>query len=89
MAFAQLYNETVIKKNFSDIEITTLQRKLANRWVDKIKNKELEKEVENYDIFKEIILIGILGYPQDEIKFEKKDVEFSVTDVDEITHVVS
>lgn len=88
MAFAPLYNETVIKKNFSDIGFTTLQRKLADKWVDKIKNKELKKEVENYDLFKEIILIGILGYPADEIKFEVKDVEFSVTDVDEITHVV-
>jgi 16S rRNA G966 N2-methylase RsmD len=88
MAFAPLYNKTVIKKNFSDIEITTLQRKLANRWVDKIKNKELEKELENYDIFKEIILIGILGYPPDEIKFEQKDVEFSVADIQETTHVI-
>jgi hypothetical protein len=88
MAIGPLYNESVIKKKFSDIEVTTKQRKLANVWIDKIKNKELEKEVENYDIFKQIILIDLLGYPHDEIKFEVKDVEFSVTDVKGITHVV-
>lgn len=88
MAFAPLYNKTVIKKKFSDIEITTKQRKIANNWIDKIKNKELEKEVENYDVFKETILIELLGYPREEIKFEVKDVEFSVTDVQGTTHVV-
>ncbi len=57
MTFAPLYNESVIKKKFSDIEVTTKQRKLANAWIDKIKNKELEKEVENYDVIRETILI--------------------------------
>ena len=88
MTFAPLYNDNVIKKKFSDIEVTTKQRKLANAWIDKIKNKELEKEVENYDVFRETILIELLGYPRDEIKFEVKDVEFSVTDVQGTTHVV-
>jgi len=88
MTIPPLYNESVIKKELSGIEITTKQRKLANAWMDKIKNKELEKEVENYDVFKEIILIGLLGYPSDEIQYEAKFVEFSVADIQETTHVV-
>ena len=88
MAFAPIYNQKVIEKQFATIEITTKQRKLANEWVKKIKNKELEKEVKNYIVFRDTILIELLGYPMEEIMFEEKDVEFSVKDVKGITHVV-
>lgn len=88
MAFAPLYNEEVIKKKFSNIELNTKQKVIADEWISKIKNKELEKEVENYDVFKETILVDLLGYPRELIKFEQKDVEFSITDVKGITHVV-
>jgi len=47
MFFAPLYDDKVIKKKFSDLEITTLQRKTANRWLGMINNKELENETEN------------------------------------------
>jgi len=88
LAFATLYDQKIIEKEFAKIEITTKQRKLANEWVKKIKNKELEKETENYIVFRDTILIGLLGYPMEEIMFEEKDVEFSIKDVKGITHVV-
>jgi hypothetical protein len=88
LAFAPLYDQKVIQKEFGKIEITTLQRKRANEWIKKIKNKELEKEVENYQDFRDTILIELLGYPKNEIKFEEKDVEFSVKDTKGITRVV-
>ncbi|KER06869.1 DNA -methyltransferase 1 protein [Marine Group I thaumarchaeote SCGC AAA799-E16] len=88
MAFASLYDEKVIEKQFAKLDITTKQRKLANEWIKKIKNNDLKKEVENYQDFRDIILIDILGYPKEEIKFEEKDVEFSVKDIKGRTHVV-
>jgi len=88
MTFAPLYDQKVIEKEFAKMEITTKQRKLANEWVKKIKNKELEKEVENYDTFRETILIELLEYPKEEIKFEEKNVEFSIKDIKGRTHVV-
>jgi Alw26I/Eco31I/Esp3I family type II restriction m6 adenine DNA methyltransferase len=88
MTFAPLYDQKVIQKEFLKIEITTLQRKRANDWIKKIKNNELKKEVENYSDFRDTILMDILGYPRKEIKFEEKDVEFSIKDVKGRTHVV-
>ena len=88
MAFAPLYNQKVIQKEFAKDEITTLQRKRANEWIRKIKNNELKKEVENYKDFRDTVLIDLLGYPREEIKFEEKDVEFSLKDDKGRTHVV-
>ena len=88
LAFAPLYDQKVIQKEFAKDEITTLQRKRANEWIKKIKNNELKKEVENYKDFRDTVLIDLLGYPREEIKFEEKDVEFSLKDDKGRTHVV-
>jgi len=77
-----IYTQKKIKQEFADIQITDKQRKVANKWLRKLKNKELEKEKENYDIFEELILKELLGYPEKYINDrEKKHVEFSVRDV--------
>ncbi len=88
MFFAPLYNDDVIRKNYSKVEPNRLQRKTAKHWIDKIKNKELKNETDNYDLFRDEILIKLLGYPPEEIKKNEAYVEFSVTDSSEITHVV-
>ena len=78
--YAQLYNPKTIEKKYSKISITTKQRKAANEWIKKLKNKELEKEVKNYFKFRDIILRDLLGYPEKKILYEEKNVEFSIQD---------
>ena len=88
MDFAPLYNENTIKKEFQNIEPTRRQKSIVFEWIQKLKKNELEKEVQNYDIFRDKILVELLGYPIEEIKFEEKNVEFSIKDIKSITHVV-
>lgn len=45
MAFAPLYDQKVIQKQFVKIEITTKQRKLTNEWIKKIKNLEMKLKI--------------------------------------------
>jgi len=78
--YAQLYNPKTIEKKYSGISITTQQRKAANEWLKKLKNKELEKEVKNYFVFRDVILRDLLGYPENKILYEEKHVEFSIQD---------
>jgi len=85
--FDPLYNEKTVKKKFSDVVITKKQRKVAKEWLSKLKNNELEKEKANYFIFRDMILRDLLNYPEEDIKFEDKRVEFSVTDIQGTTHV--
>ena len=85
--FKPLYDQKTIKEKFSNIKITERQKKIAFKWLGKIKKKELEKEVENYFIFRDIILKELLGYPENYIKYNEKEVEFSITDVQGVTHV--
>ena len=82
-----LYDKKIIEKEFSNIEITEKQKKGAEEWIKKIKNGELEMERENYFEFRDTILVDLLEYPKDEIKHEKKQVEFSIN-VDGTTHVI-
>ena len=62
--YTQLYNPKTIEKKYSKISITTKQRKVANDWIKKLKNKELEKEKKNYFVFRDVILRDLLGYPE-------------------------
>lgn len=88
MDFAPLYNKDTIKNEFKNIEPTRRQKSIVFEWIQKLKNNELEKEVQNYDIFREKILVELLEYPNEEIKFEEKNVEFSIKDIKSTTHVV-
>lgn len=88
MDFAPLYNENTVKKEFKNIEPTRRQKAIVFEWIQKLKNNELEKEKQNYDIFRDKILVELLGYPREEIKFEEKNVEFSIKDIKSTTHVV-
>ena len=85
--FPPLYDDETVRKKFSKIKPTSEQRMLAKQWLSKLKKGELKDEVKNYEIFKEIILGKILGYPVAKLDFEKKHVEFSYTDSQNITHV--
>jgi len=76
--YAQLYNPKTIEKKYSKINITDSQRKAANEWVKKLKNKELEDEVKNYFKFRDTILRDLLGYPEEKILHEEENVEFSI-----------
>jgi len=78
--YAQLYNPKTIEKKYSKISITTKQRKVANEWIKKLKNKELEKEKKNYFVFRDVVLRDLLGYPEEKILYEEKNVEFSIQD---------
>lgn len=78
--YAQLYNPKTIEKKYSKISITTKQRKVANEWIKKLKNKELEKEKKNYFVFRDVVLRDLLGYPEKKILYEEKNVEFSIQD---------
>lgn len=78
--YAQLYNPKTIEKKYSTINITDNQRKAANEWIKKLKNKELEKEKKNYFVFRDVVLRDLLGYPEEKILYEEKNVEFSIQD---------
>jgi len=78
--YAQLYNPKTIEKKYSKITITNNQRKVANEWIKKLKNKELEKERKNYFVFRDVVLRDLLGYPEEKILYEEKNVEFSIQD---------
>jgi hypothetical protein len=77
---SNLYREKTIKEKYSKIKITEFQKKIAKEWIKKLKNKELERERENYFVFRDDILRDLLGYPEKKILYEKKFVEFSIQD---------
>ena len=78
--YAQLYNPKTIEKKYSTINITDNQKKAAKEWIKKLKNKELEKEKKNYFVFRDVVLRDLLGYPEEKILYEEKNVEFSIQD---------
>jgi len=78
--YAPLYNPKTIEKKYSKITITNNQRKSANEWIKKLKNNELEKEKKNYFVFRDVVLRDLLGYPEEKILYEEKNVEFSIQD---------
>jgi len=78
--YAPLYNPKTIEKKCKDVPITEKQRKAANEWLNLLKKDQLKKEVANYPNFMHIILRDLLGYPEKEINFESKKVEFSFKD---------
>ncbi len=86
--FAPLYDEKTILKEFKKNEPNPRQKSITFDWIQKLKNKELEGERKNYDLFRDTILIELLGYPKGEIMFEEKRVEFSIKDIKSRTHVI-
>ena len=85
--FPPLYDEDAVRKKCSKIKPTSEQKRLAKKWLGRLKRGELKDEVINYDDFRDIILGGLLGYPVAKLGFEKKHVEFSYTDSRNVTHV--
>ncbi len=84
---SSLYNLKTIQKKFENITISNKQRDAANKWLKMLKEGKLEKEKENYFTFRDIILRDLLGYPENKIRFEKKNVEFSVKNEENKTAV--
>ena len=80
-----LFTEEYIFEKFSKIKITGKQRTAQKEWLRKLENKELEKEVENYRNFEDIILRDLLNFPEEILRKgqNKENVEFVYRDPDD------
>ncbi len=58
----RIFDSEALSEAIKDVEIDDEQRRIASEWVKKIKGGKLESETENYAIFQEDILVGLLGY---------------------------
>ena len=58
--FPPLYDEDAVRKKCSKIKPTSEQKRLAKKWLGRLKRGELKDEVINYDDFRDIILCGLL-----------------------------
>ena len=75
-----LFSHKTIAKKCEDIDITDNQKKSALKWIDMIEKGKLDDEKSNYINFYQIILHDILGYDENDIKYEKNNVEFQIID---------
>ncbi len=75
-----LFNDKTIKRLVSKTILTVSQKRAINEWIAKLEADQLKKEVENYLEFSNTILLDILGYKKDEIKYERNNIEFSICD---------
>lgn len=74
-----LFNSKAIDKICRDVKVTPKSKDNAIEWLNLLKQDKLRDEEPNYDLFQEIILENILGYTRREIKRERDNVEFSIT----------
>lgn len=77
---ADLFNEKTLKRivEESGIVLSKVQKEAAKKWIKLLEEKELEAEKSNNHLFMKDILSDILGYPFEEIDYEKENVEFSI-----------
>jgi len=88
--YIPLYDDETIKKMCSKTKVGRDQSKAAKEWLKYIKNKELEKEKENYFDFADSILKEILGYSlkKEWLKHERGFNEFPFENEEGKTSVV-
>lgn len=77
MTYAQMYSPKIIQIKCTDVKISPKQRESAKEWLELLKNGTLKEEVANYPNFMHILLRDLLEYPENEIRYEAKNVEFS------------
>ncbi len=77
-----LFNKKAIKELVNDVQISDKQKESSKKWLDLLDKNKLENEKSNYPKFMSIVLDNILGYPIEEIDFEKNNVEFSFSNKD-------
>ena len=79
---APLYNSKTLANRFSNIPISEKQKKAQKQWLELLENKKLEKEVENYRNFEDIILRDLLNFPEEILRKgqNQKNVEFVYKD---------
>jgi len=72
-----MYSPKIIQTKCTDVKISSKQRESAKEWLELLKNGTLKEEVANYPNFMHILLRDLLEYPEKEISYEAKNVEFS------------
>ena len=75
-----LFNQKTITRLCSNRKISKTQEIAAKKWLSKLQSGALEKETIHYMEFAHTVLRDILNYPEDEIRFEEDNVEFSIKD---------
>ena len=64
----RMFVQKAIAKLAVDTEFDESQEQAAMEWVVKIKNGALRSETDNYDNFKENLLVRVLGYDRNEVQ---------------------
>jgi len=80
MSYSNLVNPVTLEKKIEEITVTKKQLKIAKEWLSMLKKGELKEEEINYFRFGTLLLRDVLGYPEREIDFNVKHVEFSFKD---------
>lgn len=76
MRDSRLFSPRTVKGLCAGVEPSPQQRDAAERWLALLKAGELTGEQKNYLKFAKIVLSDMLGYPIDDLLFEKGRVEF-------------
>ena len=66
--YKRMFDEEAIAELAAGTKFDESQGKAAMEWIDKIKNRELVSETDNYDNFKENLLVRVLGYDRADVK---------------------
>ena len=80
-----LYNSKTLTEKFSNLLITEKQKVAQKRWLELLESNKLEKELENYRYFEDVILRDLLNFPEEIIRKgkNKENVEYAFKDIDD------
>ena len=66
--YKRMFVQNAITKLVADTTFDESQERAAMEWITKIKTGALKSETDNYDNFKENLLVRVLGYDRDEVQ---------------------
>ena len=66
--YKRMFVQNAITKLIADTKFDESQERAAMEWITKIKAGALKSETDNYDNFKENLLVRVLGYDRDEVQ---------------------
>ena len=72
----RIFSTRIVQGLCAGVNPSRVQRDAADRWMGLLESGMLEDEQRNYLKFAKTVLADILGYPLDDLLFEKDNVEF-------------